>query len=83
MKEIKWDQDRAAEVMRYGTTWRPPVEGLTDIPDDAAAGESFFDLKAFEDEDETRIWVCVAEGEVMQTEFSVGPQKQPCPHCGK
>jgi hypothetical protein len=81
MKEIKWDHDRATEVMRYGTTWRPPVEGFVDIPDDAKPGESFFDVKAWEDRNDPQVWVCVAEGEVMQTQFAVGPQT--CPHCGK
>ena len=80
MKEVEWDFDRAMEVIGYGTTWRPPVQGLTDIPDDAQPGESFFDLKAHDVLKETRVWICVAEGEVMQSEFSIGPK---CPHCGK
>ena len=78
MKEVEWDHDRATEVMRYGTTWREPVQGLADIPGDAEVGESFFDLM---DERETLIWLCVGKGEVMQFQASIGPPT--CPHCGK
>ncbi len=80
MKEIKWDFERAMKVTEGGTTWREPVQGITDIPEDAAEGESFYDLKADEEEKETCVWLCVGNGEVMQVQFTIGPV---CPHCGK